>query len=666
MIRTTGRGLLCGLALAACVGTIGEAPPDLEAAGDPPPEQPQMPLHRLNRLEYDNTVRDLLGTGLQPAQAFPPDGESAGFDNIAEALQLTPTLLDQYYTAARTVVDDALDDVPAFGAQFGRDAFTTPAGYAVGSLWALSGAPITVTFEAPGQDLYFVYIRLGASQIGAAPAPQWQLELDGVPVETYPIPGTAAALATHTHALQLEMGSHTLRFIPTNYVNEPVANNANNILVASIEVASETEQPGPGRERVFICEPDDSDGCPTEILHAFARRAWRRPLSAEEEVALGSLYTQLTTDGETTEAAIRLGLRAIMVSPKFLYRARTLDDDERDGRLDPFTLASRLSYFLWSSTPDQRLYDAANAGELSTPEGLEAAVGWMLADEKAAGLRDGFAEQWLALRLLEQASPSPEVYPDFDDAVRDSMKAASKQFFADFVSGDQPVANMLDPDFAYLDDRLARHYGLDPVGSETMTRIDDAPRRGLLSLGGWLTAASHAEHSSPIKRGLWVSDAILCEPVPPPPPGLAIEPIVLGDDGTVREALERHRDDPTCASCHALLDVLGMGFERFDGTGRMRPEADLDARGELPDGTTFEGAVALAELIEREAFVGCLTQKLFTYGLGRTVEGFDAPIIEDIASRATKEGFSLADLLVAIVTSPSFRMAPPRTEGDRP
>lgn len=645
------------LAIGACVGTIGDLPRD-EATVAAIPAQP---LHRLNRLEYDNTVRDLLGTTLTPADAFPPDGESNGFDNTAEALQLTPTLLDAYFNAARLVVDDALDERPAYAFAFGHEDLAIPGGYPVGDLWALSGNAFEVQLTVPAGGAS-VTLLAGASQIGPAPAPEISFAIDGVPVATFVVQGSAAALVPHVHAVELTAGAHTLTYAPTNFINDAVANTSNNVLVASLTIESTERVEGPGRDTIFVCDPSGiaAEACYHEIVASFARRAFRRPLEADETAGLVALFDGLRAGGESDDQALRLVMRAILTSPKFLYRSRTTHDADEPGWLDDFVLASRLSYFLWSSMPDERLFAAAEAGKLASEEGLTEAVRWMLADDKAQGLLDGFAEQWLSLRQLATVSPSTEVYP-FDESLRSAMMAESKLFFADFLDNELPVTMMLRPDFAYLNDRLAEHYGLPPVGSEELVRVAATPddRAGLLSLSAWLTTHSDAEHSSPIRRGRWLSDRILCQPVPPPPAGLEIEPLAISDDVSVREALERHRKDPSCASCHSLLDVVGMGFEVFDGVGRIRHERDLDTLGELPDGTTFEGADELAEVLDRESVVSCVTQKLLSYSLGRALVDVDRTQIDLIAQRAVAEELNLPELITAIVLTPSFRSPAP-------
>jgi hypothetical protein len=291
----------------------------------------------------------------------------------------------------------------------------------------------------------------------------------------------------------------------------------------------------------------------------------------------------------------------------------------------------------------------------------------MLADEKAHALIDGFAEQWLSTRGLATAAPSPEVYPGFDEPLRRAMEEESKLFFADFLENDYAMAALLRPDFAYLNDRLAAHYGLPPVGSDELVRVpaESAGRSGVLSLGAWLTVHSDAEHASPIRRGRWLSDRILCREVPSPPAGLAVEPVALGDDASVREQLERHRSDPQCASCHSLLDVLGIGLEQLDGVGRMRAEPELDSLGELPDGRTFEGPDELVYEVDAEEFVACVTRKLYSYSVGRPVRVSDEPDIAAIAREAMHRGLTLPEVIREIVLTPGFR-APAPIEGGTP
>lgn len=634
-----------------------------------PPALPWTPMHRLNRLEYNNTVRDLLGTSLRPADAFGPDPEANGFDNMAEQLRISPSLLDAFDQAARLVIADALDDQPAFRVAFTGDALAVAGGYPIGDLWALSGQTLALEVTVPTYTAAEIVVRAGGTVGGNAPAPQARLRVNGVDLPIFAVEGSAAIPAEHVQPIALAAGTHSVALVPVNHVNMPAENNFNNVFVAGVEVRSVARVPGPGHDRVYVCEPagDDDDACYGEILGAFAARAWRRPLDADEAAALGALWAEVKAKGEGASEALRLAMRAVMVSPKFFYRARTDEDADADGWLDDYVLASRLSYFLWSSMPDQRLFDMAAEGRLSTDEGLSEAVAFMLADPRAQALQDGFAEQWLVLRHLDAYSPDPAVYPGFDEAVRAAMVGESRRFFADFLTNGLPVASLVLPDFAYRNDRLAEHYGEAPVGSTELVRVAASGdgRRGLLALGGWLTATSGADHSSPIRRGRWLSERLLCTPPPPPPPGLEFEPPDLGGADSVREALEKHRADPTCAGCHVLLDVLGIGLEEYDGVAQPVGDLDIDNLGELPDGRTFNGAAGLAALYaESDVFVECFTRTLFTYAAGRPPRPADVPALREAAVAARAGGHDLPRLIDAIVHTPSFRSPAPLDPGE--
>jgi hypothetical protein len=626
-------------------------------------------MHRLNRLEYNNTVRDLLGTSLRPADAFGPDPEANGFDNMAEQLKVSSSLVDGYDQAARAVIADALDPQPAFRVAFAGDDLAVDGGYPIGDLWALSGQALTVTVEVPEYTEAELALTAGGTVGGAAPAPQARFRVNGVDLPVFDVQGSAAIPADHVQAISLAAGTHTVAVIPTNHVNKAAENTFNNVFVLGLEVRSVQMVPGPGHARVFVCEPasDEDAGCYAAIIQAFAARAWRRPPTAAEEAALAQLFAELREAGEGADAALRLALRAVMLSPKFFYRARTTADDDAGEWLDDYVLASRLSYFLWSSMPDERLFEMAAEGSLATDEGLSEAVAFMLEDPKADALLDGFAEQWLALRHLDSYSPNPETYPAFSEPVRAAMREESRLFFADFLQSGDPVGALILPDFAYRSDALAAYYGEAAVGSEMLIRVPASgdARRGLLALGGWLTATSAADHSSPIRRGRWLSERLICTPVPPPPPGLEFEPPDLGQADSVREVLEMHRADPTCASCHVLLDVLGIGLEEYNGVAQPVGDPEVDNLGELPDGRTFNGAMDLAGLYAEDAtFIECFTRTLFTYAVGHPPKGADGPAIRAVSQAAAAGRYSLPELIDALVHTPSFRSPAPLDPGE--
>jgi hypothetical protein len=425
-----------------------------------------------------------------------------------------------------------------------------------------------------------------------------------------------------------------------------------------------------GRALVYTCEPAQAiapatpEQCYGEILTGFAARAWRRPLTAPEADALFALWQQLRA-AEGDDVAVGLVVRAVLMSSKFLYRpsfaAAASDTSQGPAPLDDFVLASRLSYFVWSSMPDAALFAAAASGVLRTEDGLRDEVARMLADVKATGLRRGFASQWLSTRALALHTPDAATFPGFDEPLRAAMIAEAELFFGDFLVNNKPIGEMLNPDFAYLNDRLAQHYRLPLPNSPIPIRssLPGGSRRGILMQGAWLTANSASTRTSPVARGRWILEQILCTPIPPPPPD--IPPLMPPAEGqTQREMLAMHRANPVCAGCHDLLDPAGLGMEGYDGVGAERDLENgrpVDVSGGLPPDLIYAGSGELATLLEDDPrFVECLTDKLFTYALGRQKVGPDGAHRKAITAELTELGGTLDGLIELIVTSPAFRM----------
>lgn len=669
--------VLVALALWGCDGSLdvhgdtedflADDPTQVDPAVDPsddPQATVRASLHRLNRLEYNNSVHDLLGTNLTPADDFPPDAAVGGFDNVSSALSITPALMDRYVEAARVVVNDAFADRPAFQAWLEEDdarfSYTVDRdSNRIGGIMRLRNGSATATIDVPAAGAHTIVVRAQGLVNGGAANPRLRVTVAGQNFD-YDVPGSPAE---RTFGIELQPGSHDVSLQSLNFEENAAQNRGNDILFDYFVLRSDQQVEGPARQSVLTCDPRGADeqACATRVVREFAARAWRRPLTTDESSKLDELYTSLRQAGEGVEPAIRLSLRAVLTSPKFLYRYRTVEDADSEELLDPYVLASRLSYFLWSSTPDDRLLAAAQDGTLSSPEGIRQTVQWMLSDPRASALADGFAEQWLDLRHLEQAAPSPEVYPSFNESVRQSMIRESKLFFLDYVENGQPVADMLEPDFAYRDAMLSTHLGLDGPTDDGFERMaaSTGDRRGILSLSAWLTSRSDSEHSSPIRRGSWVADNMLCRPVPPPPAGLEIGELAEAEEGlTLRQRLEMHRDDPACSSCHSYLDVLGMGFETFDGVGRYNDDPMLDSLGELPTGGTFRGADAMARSMDASTFVTCVSKKLFTYAIGRPAKPQDLEGVPELNAPGAVT-MTLPDLVTAIVLSPAFRSPSP-------
>jgi hypothetical protein len=634
--------------------------------GEPGESSPQAraSLHRLNKLEYNNSVGDLLGTTLTPADDFPPDASVGGFDNVSSALSITPALMDRYVEAARDVVEDAFADRPEFEAWLEEDdprlSYTIDRDQnRIGGIVRLRNGSAQASVDVLTAGSHTVVVRAQGVVNGGAAAPRMRVAVDGQNFD-FDVP---MAMQETSFPLDLQPGSHTVALQPLNFEENAAENRGNDILFDYVVLRSDALVEGPARERVMVCEPVEPnvETCASTIIHGFARRAWRRPLTDAEKTKLDDLFATVRAAGEGVEESIKLTLRAILTSPKFLYRYRTIEDADTEELLDPHVLASRLSYFIWSSTPDERLLTAAEDGTLSTADGIRQTVSWMLEDPRSSALAEGFAEQWLDLRHLEQASPSEEVYPEFDESVRRSMIRESKLFFLDFVGNEQPVSAMLQPDFAYRDGTLAAHLGVEGPSGDGFERVDvtDGDRRGILALSAWLTSRSDSEHSSPIRRGSWVADNMLCRPVPPPPAGLEIGELMEAEgDLTVRESLELHRNDPACSGCHSYLDVLGMGFETYDGVGRYIDDPMLDSRGELPSGDEFRGADGMAAAMDQSTFVTCVSKKLFAYALGRSVEPSDLENVPELEEPSVVT-LTLPDLVTAIVLSPAFSRPSP-------
>ena len=657
-------------------GTAGAGSEDESGAadtgegGEPPrTEVVAEPLHRLNRLEYNNTVRDLLAVGLRPADEFPPDNVTKGFDNVADGLILTPALMDLYMGAARKLAVAALEVAPRFAVRVGAREHATATGQAGAAFdwgWSMPRQQqgLAFTVEPPQDETVTVSILAGGDAFGM-PTPEMGLVVDGAEVGHWLITSTPTAPVVYSVPIALTAGPHSVVITFPNGADQPAENIFNSLVVGYLDVTSDTLVTPPGRGLVYVCDPaaaPDPAACYRTIVTRFAERAWRRPISQAEADGVFTLWQQLSA-AEGGDAAVGLVVRAILMSSKFLYRASfpAAGDAAELVALDDHVLASRLSYFLWSSMPDDALIADAAAGALRTEEGVRAAVRRMLADPKSDGLRQGFASQWLSTRALALHSPDPTVYPDFDEPLRAAMIAEAELFFADFIGNGRPIGDMMTPNFGYLNDRLAAHYGLPKPGVGAVVRVSLPPqaRRGLLMQGAWLTATAASDRTSPVNRGRWILEQVLCTEIPPPPPD--IPPLMKPGEGeTVRETLAKHRENPVCAGCHNLLDPAGLGMEGFDGIGAVRIFENgrpVDVSGAIPTDLEFEGAADLAGLLADDPrFSECLTEKLFAYALGREKVPADRPYLEYIAEELPLAGGGLDHLIELIAASPAFRM----------
>ncbi len=686
---------------------------DREAERNPQPGRTDT-FRRLTRTEYQNAIRDLLAIDFDAAALLPRDESSHGFDNITVG-ELSPTLLNRYVSAAQKVARLA---VGRTGRAVGGDTIRVPAditqekhipGLPIGTR---GGALIQYTFPQSGE--YEVAVRLARDRNehveGLNGQHQMEVLLDRERVELFtispPPKGSQDFSRVDAHLVvrfPVTAGPHELgvtfpRQSPSlietdrqpyqsrfNYHRHP--RTAPAVFQVSITGPFDATGPGetPSRKKVFIRKPadaDDEEACANEILTKLARQAWRQPVS-ESDIAGPMEFFREGRDEGGFDAGIESALAAILVSPKFLFR---IERDPAGNPVDePYEitdveLASRLSFFLWSSIPDDELLELAIGGELRNRgsagasqsrsehghnEVLEQQVRRMLADERSRSLVTNFAGQWLYLRNLDSITPDLRLFPDFDENLRQAMRTETELLVAEVVRNDGSVLDLLRADYTYLNERLAKHYGIPHVHGSRFRRVDlgeDSRRGGLLRHGSILTVTSYATRTSPVIRGHWILQNLIGTPPPPPPANVpALEDNTVAANLSVRERLAQHRADPNCASCHNLMDPVGFALENYDAVGRWRDlEAGtpVDATGGLPDGSEFVGVEGLeAGLLARpELFVGTLTEKLMTYALGRGVDYRDAPAIRKIVRQAADNEYRFSSLVLGIVNSKPFRM----------
>ncbi|MBL8758164.1 MAG: DUF1592 domain-containing protein [Phycisphaerae bacterium] len=649
--------------------------------------------HRLNRTEYLNTVRDLLGEealggpGGDLAERLPRDDTGYGFDNIADVLSVSPLAVEQYLASAERVVEAALGpvvevgDVPRVVKPLKRDnGQPLPRGGAV----LYSNGAVRGRIEVPAEGEYVVRVRAWEDRGGEDHA-RMVLRTGGREVRGFEVTGRRGEPQEFEARVRVKAGTVEIAAHFTNdyYVKDKADRNLG---VETITIAGPLDEATTvrreGWRRVFApgVGARDEGAKARAVLGAFARRAYRRPASSAEVQGLMGVYESERRRGARFEPAVRAALSACLVSPAFLFRTIAHPDPRNPGavhRLSGYEVASRLSYFLWSSMPDEALLAAAADGRLATDEGLSAQVRRMLADPRSAALVKNFTGQWLHLRGLETLAIDRTAFPDYDDDLRQAMREEAERSFADVLSGGEggegrSVLELVESRHVMVNARLARHYGIEGVTGPAFRRValpEGSARGGVLTMAGVLTATSNPTRTSPVKRGLFVLEQLLG--VPPPPPPADIPPLEqakgAGPGATVRERLAAHTTMPGCAACHNRLDPLGLSLEHFDAVGRWRDSEEgrpIDATGELPGGERLDGAAGVKRSVMARAdqFVETLAGKLLAYAIGRGFEPFDRPAIRRIAVRTRERGDRLDTLIESIVLSETFRTARGREE----
>jgi len=667
---------------------------DAAAAKAPNPGRTET-FRRLNRTEYQNTIRDLLGLEVDVAALLPVDESSHGFDNITVA-DLSPTLLNRYISAAQKISRLAVGAPPrGVGGETVRIRPDVTQDTHIDGLPLGTRGGALVPYNFPQDGEYEIEIRLMRDRNDAIESltepHDLEVLLDRERVELLTVrpnrtdPSAEPNLKTRIKvaAGQHKVGVAFLRKssplletarqplnVHYNFYRHPRLGPA----VFEISILGPFEAKGPGetpsRKLVFTSRPGsaaEEDDCARRILANLARRAYRRPVDDEDLKAPQELYKQGRAEGGF-EAGIELALSSLLVKPQFLFRIERDPPYVARGtayRISDVELASRLSYFLWSSMPDNELLDLAARSELSKPDALEKQVRRMLADERSQSLVTNFANQWLYLRNLESFVPDLRLFPDFDDNLRQAMRQETELFFGSIVREDRNVLDLLHADYTFLNERLAKHYGIPHVYGSRFRRVnvDEASHRGgLLRHASILTVTSYATRTSPVIRGEWVLRNFIGTPPPPPPPNVpALADNTVSSQLSVRERLKQHRADPQCASCHERMDPVGFSLENFDVLGRWRltdAGQPIDATGGMEGGGEFTGVGGLEQaLLSRpELFVRTLSEKLLTYSLGRGIETYDAPAIRKVVADAKNDNYRFSRLILGIVTSTPFQM----------
>jgi hypothetical protein len=655
-------------------------------------------IRRLTRLEYQNAIRDLLALDIDATALLPADEASHGFDNVTVG-DLSPTLLDRYITAAQKISRLAVG-----GAQRapGGDTIRVKPditqeervdGLPIGTR---GGALIHYTFPRDGEyDLQMRLTRDRNEHVEGLNEPhELVVLLDREQLKSFtvkPPPGRKDFAHVDEHLklrLTVTAGPHDLgvTFLknPTALIEtlrQPYNSHFNMhrharqtpaLYQVTITGPFNSKAPGdsPSRRRIFTTHPrspNEEVAAAEQIVEKLTRRAYRRPTDKADRDRVLSFYREARRDGDF-DAGIEAALSAVLVSPEFLFRVErdpTNAGPHSTYRIADLALASRLSFFLWSSIPDDELLDVAARNELHDPATLERQTRRMLADPRSRTLNTNFADQWLFLRNLESVTPDARLLPDFDDNLRQAMRRETELLFEDVMRENRSILDLLKADYTWLNERLAKHYGIPHVYGPQFRRVKLPPgaeRGGLLRQGSILTVTSYATRTSPVLRGKWVLENMLGSPPPAPPPNVpALDDNTVSASLPVRERLLQHRANPACAGCHNVIDPVGFALENFDALGRWRTAEEgkpIDAGGGLPDGSKFEGVNGLeAALLKRpEIFVNTLSEKLLTYALGRGVEYYDGPAVRSIVRKTKDSGYHFADLIVAIVSSPPFQM----------
>ncbi|MBN9663344.1 MAG: DUF1592 domain-containing protein [Acidobacteria bacterium] len=639
------------------------------------PDPGRVVAHRLNRTEYANTIRDLLGLEFRAQKDFPTDDSGEGFDNIADILTISPVLMEKYLAAAERIASRALaaDPLPK----------PIQVDYANKDkrIRRVDPSTIEATHRVEFDGDYTVRFALPGERPKDAKPVQLAFWMDGKLLATKLVETKPSGLVYFDPYSEEEMrlflpeGDHVFRagFLNDDFVKglgpkEIYKRKSNKYLDGMLFIGPfKPENPPPSRAKVLICDPNSGPACVDRIVTNLARRAYRRPVTRNEVASLLKFVTLAKAHGQSTEQGIQLALQAILVSPNFLFHIERDPNPTDPGSVHPVSgveLASRLSYFLWSSMPDDELLALGESGKLRTPAVLDAQVKRLLADPRSAALADSFAAQWLEIRNLDVVKPDPQKFPDWNPELRDAMRMETSLFFDHVLRQNCPMADFLDARYTFLNERLAKHYGIEGVSGPEFRRVEltSDQRGGILSQASVLTVSSYPTRTSVVIRGKYVLQEILGAPPPPPPPDVPpLDEAAVGTSLSLRQQMEKHRSNAVCASCHSKMDPLGFGLENYDGIGKWRTmdgKFPVDSSGVLPNGQSFTTPAEMRAVLKSQLpqFARCVIEKLMIYGLGRGMATPDRRVIDEIGKKLAADGYPFQTAIFEVVKSMPFQM----------
>lgn len=640
-------------------------------------------LRRLNRVEYNNTIRDLVGVDFKPASDFPNDDVGYGFDNIGDVLSLSPLLFEKYLTAAESILEQAIvnDTTPKpTNMRLGGVRLTEGAGgerRGVGRFLHSIGSFRVQSYFDEGD--YRLSVAAFGEQAGDQPV-RAVVRINGDDIREFDVTGDRSEPTRIEEKVRLKSGTKTIAVTFLNPYTDPdnpdTAKNRRLLFLRSIEIDGPYDPPPQvfpeSHRRIMSHAPGLTPReAAREVATRFASRAFRRPVRPGEIDRLLKLYDKAEAEGERFEDRIRLVLEGVLVSPDFLFRVELDPPDAEPGMSYPiseYELASRLSYFLWSTMPDETLLTLAAEGRLR--DQLEEQLQRMLRDPKSAAFVENFAGQWLTIRKLAYVAPDSKEFPNFDEDLRTAMARETELFFESIMREDRSILDFLDADYSFVNERLARHYGISGVEGAEFRRVKlPANRGGILTQASILTLTSNPTRTSPVKRGKWVLDQLLNTPPPPPPPDVPELPETKRLTGSLRKVMELHREKPVCASCHQRMDPIGFAFENYDAVGAWRDKDGsfaIDPSGVLPDGRSFQGPAELKTILreKKELFSRGLADKMLTYALGRGLEYYDKCALDNIVDALDRNGDRFSVLMTEVVKSEPFQMR--TATGDQP